>query len=1058
MRYFRVIFLALLFAFLCTDLEAQPCDSITPSFIVDLSADPDSVWFSPEVVRDGLCCSAAEPDGCIEFFLTLNSNTVGIRLDIVSGAQPTGSMFFEVECANPTEVGDTLCVSGPGPHRITFCKPGGNKNVYSITAINRPGISGPIYVGDGCIDTLSVYGLEESTITWSSFPYNAAYNAYLSCTMGCDTTIVIGDAFAPDSIVYTATGLLKGACAGDTWVTDTAVVYFISDKYAEILPDDPAVCFGGTDATISADCIGGYPPYNYIWSTGETTSSIDVGVGTYWVEITDISDCPPVYDTVTVTAYTLPIQADAGPDIVVCSDDGLVYLSGSVQMASGGVWSGGAGSFNPSPDSLICVYTPTAAEIAGDSIILSLLTTGTGGCPPHTDYITIHFSPTAEADFSFINECIGASMDFTNTSTYSSSVTQQWSWDFGDGTTASTFDASHTFSTFGIYTVQLSLQSDGMCFDTVQYQVYIAPPASADFTYDDQCINDPVNFTDNSSVASGSIVSWQWSFGDSSTSSEQNPLHQYSSVGNYIVSLTVTTDNGCIDSVSYPINFVALPDVQIFPENPAVCYGMSNAELSAVPSGGVPPYSYQWNTGSTDTLIIVGAGTYWVELHDLSNCGTIRDSVVVVEFFEPISANAGPDKVICSEDGVVLLEGYVQGVTTGLWSGGNGAFSPSEESLICQYLPTATEIMSGTLTLTLTTTGNANCTSDSDDIIIRFSPYVSADFSYTKACEGQNMVFTNTSVYNSGVTQVWSWDFGDATTSSLHTPIPHQYSDFGTYVVSLDVVSDSKCYDTVKKTVYVGTIPVVDFQTDGHCLNDPVYFTDLSTNLDGPIVMWSWDFGDGITSSEQNPEHLFASSGGYLISLIVESDSGCVASLVEAFEISPAFPEAKFNPSAYIVRPGIEVTFTNLSNNAMIWNWDFGDNAGTSTMQNPTYAWADTGVYTVELSVADMFDCRDTTSHDILVQLPPLMPNAFSPNGDGANDILFVTGGPFAEFELQIYNQWGELIYVSKDQNLGWDGMKDGVKQPMGVYVYTVIAVSLTGEKLIESGDVTLLR
>src|SRR5437868_1442381 len=108
--------------------RAQYCDSITPVFNVDLTGNPSGTWFSPAISRDGLCCTALNPYKCIEFIVTLDSTASGIKLNIASGAIPPGALFYQVNCGPSAQVGQYLCLSGPGPHHITFCKPGNNIN------------------------------------------------------------------------------------------------------------------------------------------------------------------------------------------------------------------------------------------------------------------------------------------------------------------------------------------------------------------------------------------------------------------------------------------------------------------------------------------------------------------------------------------------------------------------------------------------------------------------------------------------------------------------------------------------------------------------------------------------------------------------------------------------------------------------------------------------------------------------------------------------------------------------------------------------------------------
>jgi gliding motility-associated-like protein len=139
------------------------------------------------------------------------------------------------------------------------------------------------------------------------------------------------------------------------------------------------------------------------------------------------------------------------------------------------------------------------------------------------------------------------------------------------------------------------------------------------------------------------------------------------------------------------------------------------------------------------------------------------------------------------------------------------------------------------------------------------------------------------------------------------------------------------------------------------------------------------------------------------------------------------------------------------------WYWDFADGNNTSD-QNPIHSWDSAGYYNVMLIVEDDNGCIDTVTNEIIVFLPPFIPTGFSPNGDITNSVLYVLGGPFKELQFDIYNNWGEIIFTSVEQATGWDGTYKSAPQPMGVYVYTVKAITLDDVEHKLAGDVTLIR
>ena len=137
----------------------------TPTFEVDLTGQPGGTWLSDPTQRDGDCCSASD-DNCVQFQVTLDANAEGILFTVPDGcgASPSGSLFYQVDCGPLVSVGTPLCLSGTGPFTITFCKPGNNANCYSIESIPAPSTNGDVLTADGCVDTLSVSGLDPTTV------------------------------------------------------------------------------------------------------------------------------------------------------------------------------------------------------------------------------------------------------------------------------------------------------------------------------------------------------------------------------------------------------------------------------------------------------------------------------------------------------------------------------------------------------------------------------------------------------------------------------------------------------------------------------------------------------------------------------------------------------------------------------------------------------------------------------------------------------------------------------------------------------------------------------
>ncbi|MEY3426243.1 MAG: hypothetical protein RL679_1601, partial [Bacteroidota bacterium] len=253
----------------------QNCDSITPSFNVDLSASPNQTWTSPMVLRDGNCCGTSNPDKCLEFIITLNPSAIAINFVISAGAVPSGALFYQINCGPITPVGSPICLTGPGPHNLTFCKPGNNANAFSIVSYSEPIIGPDISLNNGCSGSIYANYYNEPSITWTSiFPgVQGTYNSLLNCISGCDTVLVTAPLNPPAFVDYLVCGMDAGGC-NPFPICDTIRVTFITPPSVTVSPNSQHLCFGAQNITLSATVSGGTPPYSFLWNTGETGSSI----------------------------------------------------------------------------------------------------------------------------------------------------------------------------------------------------------------------------------------------------------------------------------------------------------------------------------------------------------------------------------------------------------------------------------------------------------------------------------------------------------------------------------------------------------------------------------------------------------------------------------------------------------------------------------------------------------------------------------------------------------------------------------------------------------------
>lgn len=598
-------------------VSAQYCDTLTPVFNVDLTGQPSGAWTSPQVLRQGNCCGTSHPDACLQFNLTLDSAAQMINFAVVSGAMPGGSLFYQIDCGPPTAVGTPICLNGPGPYVITFCKPGNNLNTYAITSIGEPDLQGTRIVSEACNGRMVVNGLIESSIQWTSIPPNALYNSYLSCTAGCDSVTVQPDsANLPAYIDYQVSGLIQGPCMTGTF-TDSMRIYFVNDLAVTIQPDDIVLCNGASDTLITAIPTGGAPPYIYTWSTGQSTPSIRVQVGTYFVQIKDSRNCSVATDTVVVRQVNGNITADAGPDQFICSDQGAIQLNGIITVATGGVWSGGTGSYSPDSAKLQVNYLPSASEIQNGQVILTLTTTGNQGCPADSDQVSVAIYPTPAPQINgpssvCLNEAATYQTPFNSGENYS------WSVSGGQLVSISNNSAVILWTNTGSGSVQLTVTNQFGCDSTVTLAVNVFSLPTPQITGSVSVCTDG-NFIYQTGANAGSVFNWTVTNGTISSGNGTSSIEVYfSGSGQSNMTVVETDTNGCIAMSSLAVSRVQRPQPMILGDsdlcvtavetytspvmpNVTSVWSVTNGTVVSSSNGAI---TVQWNNPGTGTITL----------------------------------------------------------------------------------------------------------------------------------------------------------------------------------------------------------------------------------------------------------------------------------------------------------------------------------------------------------------------------------------------------------------------------------------------------------------------
>jgi len=815
------------------------CGPLTPSFTVNLVGQPNGTYTSPSVVRNDNCCGTVAPDICIKFTIFLDPTAMGINFNIASGAVPPGALFYQINCGPPVAVGSPICLNGPGPHILTFCKPGNNANSFEIVSIPAPTFPDSVLVRNGCSTTLAVTGFSVPTINWTSvFPGpNGTYNGYLNCVSGCASVIVTPTGTPPAFVDYQVGGFGMTPCVGN-YYSDTIRVYFYNDLLAIINPTLTTLCFGQSNALLTGTATGGLPPYTYSWSTGSTNQTVTVGPGTYTLYVNDNTGCPPTTATAVVNSFSLPIAANAGPDQTLCKTSPNAVLNGTVIMASGGMWSGGTGTYSPAQNSLNITYIPTLAEVANGSVQLTFTTTGNAGCPPGSDVVVLNYQnpPIANAGPN-ATVCANNSQVVLAGSISGFSSTPQWST-AGNGVFSSTANLTPTYTPgpadigAGFVNLTLTTANNGACPPASSTMQIIITPAPV--------VNAGANQTicsSNAAVLSGTItgptITGFWtSSGSGSFSPSPNilntnyfPSPSDISAGSVTLVLTSTGNGNCIAVTnSMIVSIIQIATVSASPSQSA-CSTTSSISITATVTGGTNTGT--WSTSGSgvfspgpgflnNSYFIspgdVGAGNITFTISSTNNgpCPAVSNTLNLT-IFQLATVNSGPNQALCSNAGTLGLNGIIN-TNTGFWtSNGTGTFVPNNAILNASYSISPADILAGSVTFTLTSANNGPCPVVQDTVKISIKTLAVVNSGSNQSiCSSTGTVNLSGFVSGGSSTGIWSTNGNGAFNpgaTSLNNTYFVSVSDIGMGVLifTLTSLNNSPCpavTDTMMLTIY----------------------------------------------------------------------------------------------------------------------------------------------------------------------------------------------------------------------------------------------------------------
>ncbi len=702
---------------------------------------------------------------------------------------------------------------------------------------------------------------------------------------------------------------------------------------------------------------------------------------------------------------------------------------------------------------------------------VTLTSTDAYGCQDtrtKKQYIRV-YGPSAK--FSGINTsgCVGLTVNFKDESaTDGTHNLVKWQWDFGDST-SQTFTAppfQHRYDTAGFFNVKLVVTDAFGCTDTVTNEAaakisYIK--AEWDVTAQ-SCPGAPVRFTNKTNNSSFTSL---WSLGNGATSTQNSFSYTYQDTGYYTIKLKVKDAFGCEDSLSKPnAVYIGRPKADFTAnnfssfctpfeakfQNLSTYYSSSSWNFETSTSNQRNPTTYYTRTGDYDVKLVVRSP------------GGCRDSITKqVKVYNPNEGALKYAPVFGCRPLVTEFEAFTEMNARFIWDFGDGnvidttvnKFTHVYDNL-GSYLPRI--ILQQPDGCVVPLTGK-----DTVEVI-----GAKIDFTLDKMlfCDsGTINVMDSTRTRDEVVSYIWN--FGDGTTVNSVGSQVHHYKNPGQYGVSLTVTTRTGCKDSMTiSPVKVVQSPLINILADSViCVNEFVDYTGLFVREDTSAVGWNWQFPNGNSSSVQNPaRQQFTQAGNFMITTVATNSSGCTDTATKSLLVNP-LPTITV-PTMLTKTVGVPIVIpATYSSGIVSYNWTPNQSLSCADCPQPEATNKFKTLYNI--AVVDSNGCKNTSQVQIVVLCPNVsvfVPNTFSPNSDGNNDVFYVRGKGLDRVKsLRIFNRWGEVVFEKRDfavndASAGWDGRFKGARPHPDVYVYQLEVFCENSEVIRFDGNVALIQ
>ncbi len=788
--------------------------------------------------------------------------------------------------------------------------------------------------------------------------------------------------------------------------------------------------------------------------------------------------CRDTLDTMLVV-HPYPIAKMELPFSVYCQNAPSVFVDASESPTGRYIsyWSFSDGgvdtNFTARADSSI-LYTFSDSGKLG----IRLITLTDYGCRDTIDS-TFVVNPIAPAAIGtrIIEKCFANNaFEFSDNTLFGESFDDQW---IVEGKTYNNQGTlNHTFTDTGRQVFSLVTITSVGCRDTIDASVFVAPEPKAVMKVTDslQCYDKHFFKLECWSTAPSNATLTarsNWLFQDGTNAyAKIIPNKQFPAAGTYWVRLIAETTDGCKDSVERNVVVFEEPNASIIPDFATQCLDGNSFHFVSAKPWNVPgkKVTHFWELGDgKDTNLdsidhsYSGIGTYVVK-HVMTTENGCKDTATTEAYVvssPTVDFISNKDTACFYSQGFNLLNrtNYA-GSFTNNWIFSDGTKDANSDVINKKFLAPGVKLIK------LVVTTDKGCKDSMTKTLEVFSvPQAQFSTNLKTQCIANNVfTFVNTTLENGNPGSKYDWAIvGKSPVIYAGKDIPNQtLTDTGWHDVYMLVTSPNNCMSGFQDRIYVAETPQVSITAKDACQGEPLQF-GRSLVLNSGTPSYTWEFGDGITSSQASPLHTYNSAGSFTAKLTVTSDKGCIGKAMDYPIQVFTKPSASFT-SEYLLSRGMETDwkFTYTGAGADQLNWKFEDGQSDIGLAPIFKTFNTTGDFRVGLYASTANGCRDSAFSNIFLKPELLMwlPNAFTPNVDGLNDDF----GPSSTFGLErysfkIYDRWGNKVFETNNPENRWNGLeKDGSPIMEGIYGYELLFRYVDNKLYVYKGTVLVVR